>query len=437
LGSGTNWYNKNYGGDHLWSVQNYTRWHVATTTLPAAVAKLRLRFVINADPGVNREGVAIDDIHIYDNTMGIYNGVTMTSPVNQSIQGNSWIDFTSGGKLLASIHPNAQNLGSTDVQAYINTGPVRIDSNQYYHHRNITVKPANNNLADSATVRFYFLDSETEQLINATGCGSCSKPSSAYQLGIAKYNDVVDSFENGTIADNTQGSWSFIPSYQAIKVPFDKGYYAEFKVRNFSEFWLKKEAFNRIAAPPLQLGIFKVSKQSNNDVLVEWATLNEGNVSRFEIELAKGNDNYQQNNFIKIGEVPGLLNVPQPQAYNFTDIEPAKSGARYYRLKIIYRDGSYDYSIIKSVIFSEEYQTQIYPNPSNGIFNFVFQQNEGEVLGIKIYNLNGQLVHQSQNIATGFVQKIIIDLKQSRFSTGMYLVRVEGTNTRTFKIIKR
>ena len=32
--AGTNWYNKNYTGNHLWSIQDYTRWHVATIPLP-------------------------------------------------------------------------------------------------------------------------------------------------------------------------------------------------------------------------------------------------------------------------------------------------------------------------------------------------------------------------------------------------------------------
>ena len=64
-------------------------------------------------------------------------------------------------------------MGSTDAQAYIYTGAVRINSDQYYHDRNITIKPTTVNLADSATVRFYFLDTETEALINATGCRGC------------------------------------------------------------------------------------------------------------------------------------------------------------------------------------------------------------------------------------------------------------------------
>ncbi|MFL5773183.1 MAG: S8 family serine peptidase, partial [Flavisolibacter sp.] len=122
-GTGTNWYNKS--STQLWSVQDYTRWHVATTPLPTGFSKLRLRFVMQSDAGVNREGISIDDIHVYDNTSGIYNGSTITSPLSQTVSGNSWIDFKSGGQLVASIQPNNQNLGATDVQAFINSSAVR------------------------------------------------------------------------------------------------------------------------------------------------------------------------------------------------------------------------------------------------------------------------------------------------------------------------
>ncbi len=177
---------------------------------------MRLRVVLKSDPATNREGIAVDDIHIYDNTLGIYDGVTMSSPVTQNISGGSnWIDFTSGGKLVASIQPNGQNMGNTDVQAYINTGAVRYHTDQYYHDRNITIKPATTSLTDSVTVRFYFLDSETESLINATGCSGCSKPSMAYELGVSKYSDPDDNFENGTITDDNQGIWLFINPSQS------------------------------------------------------------------------------------------------------------------------------------------------------------------------------------------------------------------------------
>jgi hypothetical protein len=68
--------------------------------------------------------------------MGVYDGVTMASPVSQNIPGgNTWVNFVSGGKLVASIQPNNQNLGNTNVQAYIKTGGVRNDGKQYYHDR--------------------------------------------------------------------------------------------------------------------------------------------------------------------------------------------------------------------------------------------------------------------------------------------------------------
>ena len=44
------------------------------------------------------------------------------SPVSQNIPGGTaWINFVSGGKLVASVQPNNQNLGNTNVQAYIKT----------------------------------------------------------------------------------------------------------------------------------------------------------------------------------------------------------------------------------------------------------------------------------------------------------------------------
>ena len=105
------------------------------------------------------------------------------------------------------------------------------------------------------------------------------------------------------------------------------------------------------------------------DVLIEWITASENNVNRFEMELAKGNDAYQQNKFIKIGEVNSRGNSTTEQQYQFTDIENNKSGIRYYRLKIIDNDGRFNYSAIRPVVFDDEINWQVYPNPSSGIFN--------------------------------------------------------------------
>lgn len=438
-GTGTNWYNRNYSGFHVWSVQNYHRWHVATAALPTGLTNLRLRFVVSSDPFVTREGIAVDDIHIYDNTDSIYNGVTLTSPVTQTISGGtSWVDFKSGGKLIASVQPNNQNMGSTDAQVYINTGGVRNNSGQYYHDRNITIKPANRNLADSALVRFYFLDSETEALINATGCGVCTKPTMAYELGVSKYTDPDYNFENGTLADNHQGTWSFITSDKAVKVPFDRGYYVEFKVKDFSEFWLNDGGFTKSQPLPLRLISFTAKKQTNRDVLLEWITADEQDVDRFEIEVARGNEEYQRNHFSRLGFVSSQGNSSQQQHYRFTDTEPGKSGVRFYRLKMVDLDGSYRYSSVRPVMFNDEFTWQVYPNPSGGLFHLVLQANHQQKIFIKIYDVSGKMVKQEDLVANGFLQKLNVDLSGSNYPPGLYFIRAETENrAEIFRLVKQ
>lgn len=440
FGQGTNWYNKNYSGNHLWSKQDYTRWHVATTALPTTNnTSLRFRFVFNSDDGLSKDGIAVDDIHIYDNINGIYD-VTGTSPVvNQpAVNGSGWIDFIQAGKLIASINPNGQNMGSTDVQSYINTGAVRINSDQFYHDRNITIKPATINLADSATVRFYFLDTETEALINATGCSFCYKPSMAYELGVSKYSDADDSKENGTLSDNTPGNYIFINSANVKKIPFDKGYYAEFKVKNFSEFWLNNGGFDNNTPLPVQLISFTARKKNGKDVLAEWTTASEFNVNHFDLELAKGNAAYQQNQFVKIAEVISRGNSTTEQQYSFTDLENNKSGVRYYRLKIIENDGSFKYSAIRPVVFNEEISWQVFPNPSSGIFNLTYQASDGEPMTVKVYDVTGKTVKEYHLIANGFVQKLSIDIHEPGFANGLYLLDVKaGNRKQSFKLIRQ
>jgi hypothetical protein len=439
--SGTNWYNKNYAGNYVWSVQNYTRWHVATVPLPTGLSRLRLRFVIESDPYVSREGIAIDDIHVYDNVKGIYEGPPYTSVVtNQpAVNGMGWFDFEAAGKLVASVNPNGQNMGSTDAQTYIHTGAVRTNAGQYYHNRNITIKPTTVNLADSATVRFYFLDSETEALINATGCGLCSKPASAYELGVSKYSGA-DAVENGDILDNSgAGSWLFITAVNAVKVPFDKGYYAEFKVKDFSEFWLNNGGPNNNQTLPVELISFTAKKNANqSDVIVQWVTASETNTARYEIELAKGNEEYRQSNFVKIGEVLSNGNSNTQQQFAFTDAENYKSGVRYYRLKIVDKDGRFSYSTVRSVVFNNEIKWQVYPNPSIGKFNLVYQAGEGETITVQVHDVNGKSVQQVNTVATGFVQKIELDMSGSQFAKGLYLLEMHAGDTKqVFRLIKQ
>ncbi|MCF0057568.1 S8 family serine peptidase [Dyadobacter sp. CY356] len=438
---GTNWYNKTYTNNNAWSTQDYTRWHVATIALPAGSANLRLRFAVKSDGDITREGIAIDDIHIYDNRNGIYDGSSMSVAATSSAGEKEWINYTSNGALIASVYSNNQNLGATDVRVYINSGSIRNVNAQYYGNRNITIKPANYTLADSVTVRFYFLDTETEKLINATGCNGCGKPASATELGISKYSDNNDANEDGSVANNNSSGWLFINAPKVRKVPFDKGYYAEFKVKNLSEFWLSKETMGVVAPLPVELLSFTARKKdgpdSSTDVITEWVTSSEVNFSHFEVEVAKGNDALKLGQFIKLRDILADGSPKSGQHYSFVDYEANKSDVRYYRLKMVDLDESFQYSKAVSVIIENKIDWQVYPNPSKDIFNIVYQANVGDQVSVNVIDLTGRYSSQSNLSANGSVQKHQVNLGSAQFSPGLYFVEVvAGKKKEVFRVMK-
>jgi hypothetical protein len=438
-GQGYNWYNRNYAGNQLWSIQNYNRWHVATIPLPAGLSQIRFRFVMQSDDILSRDGIGVDDIHIYDNLFGIYEGVSMTTPVTQTINGGSnWVNFLSSGKLVASVQPNNQGMGATAVQAYINAGADRSTNGQYYHDRSITISPAIKSLTDSATVRFYFSDRETDSLIFATGCSVCTKPTQFTQLGITKYSDSTGTTENGLLTDNGPGKWHYYPANTFKRVPFDRGYYAEFKSNGFSEFWLNDGGIDKNHAFPVDLLNFTAIRLPDNNVQLDWRTAFEFGISRTEIEVAKGTDALLQNNFITIGTVNSAGHSAQPQNYTYADNEPGKNAIRYYRLKIIHNEGLYSYSAIKPVVFENTLLGTVYPNPSNGNFLLAFQAAAGEKIRATVYNAAGQIIKNPEAMAIGDVQKFSIDLSDGKYPAGVYVLRVSlGEIVKSFRVVKQ
>lgn len=63
-GQGINWYNN--AQRNSWDSAGRTTWHLASIDLPKGLSRLQLRFVLQSDAGITREGIAIDDVAIFD-----------------------------------------------------------------------------------------------------------------------------------------------------------------------------------------------------------------------------------------------------------------------------------------------------------------------------------------------------------------------------------
>jgi hypothetical protein len=88
--------------------------------------------------------------------------------------------------------------------------------------------------------------------------------------------------------------------------------------------------------------------------------------------------------------------------------------------------------------FEDEIKWQINPNPSAGKFNLIYQANDGLDITVKVFDVNGKTVKLYRSVATGFVQKINIDLDEPKFANGLYLLEVAaGEKRQSFKLIKQ
>ncbi len=416
VGSGTNWFDSS----NLSWRRNLQRWHVSSSDIPTGATNIRFRFLFSSNQLTQREGVGIDDIHVFDKAT-IYTGANTT--VSQPVSGSNWIHFNSGGNIVASINPMGQNLGNTDISAFIHTGAVRFTASQYYLNRNLVIRTANAP-TDSVIVRFYFTEQEAAALIGATGCTGCSKPTDAYAVGINKYSGTALN-ENGTLADNG-GAYFYITPQKTDIVPFNNGYYAEFKVLSFSEFWINTGGPFPTTPLPVTLLSFDGVKRSP-DIQLQWQTSSETNSSRFEVERSQD----KNNRFLTIGTVAAKGNSSQKTSYTYTDRNVLQKSSRFhYRLKMIDADGKYAYSNVITFTNRETdvFIENIYSNPGGSQLVIAVGNKLGvKDMQIRIINSMGQtLMSRKYNY-----QDTRIDI--GAIAAGSYMIEITGNNGAGFR----
>ena len=315
VGNGTNWYD-NTNRD-AWQLSN-TKWHVSSYAIPVTTARVKFRIVMLSDPATTYEGVGIDDIHIFDKA-AIYSGPDISSGLAQPVSGSGWINFDMGGNRIASINPNGQDLGNTTVKVFTNTGAERNNGSQYYLDRNIVIQPAIPPTG-KVSVRTYFLSTEADKLIGATGCPGCSTLSDAYQSGVLQYSSPVQAEENGTMSDDVSGVFHYLVPHQEVTViPYDNGYYAEYSVSRFSEFWISSQPTADVGLTALVAPTLSSACGLSNADTVQVKVKNYSTLDLTNIPVS-----YSVNGVIVTETIPG---IPASDSLIYTFAQPADLSA--------------------------------------------------------------------------------------------------------------
>ena len=160
--------------------------------------------------------------------------------------------------------------------------------------------------------------------------------------------------------------------------------------------------------------------------LLEWATAEEHNTSKYVIERsANGND------FADIGELNSIGNSSATTQYQFTDmnVDKLEIPSMYYRLRQIDLDGGFKYSnIIRINIAREVKRSVVFPNPTSGLITVSI--GDANLIGREamVYNETGTLIQRVLINGNNFT------INLSGQTNGIYLIRL--SETEILKVIK-
>ena len=330
-----------------------------------------------------------------------------------STNNNVWVPITDNtGAAVAEIKANGNNLGVISTSVYINGGPVRQDgANRLYLDRNLLITPAvQPNPAIPVDIRLYLKRSEFERL--QTAVNSLGQPS-----GINTINDVNFFKNNDACLGAVTNSASPVTVTGA---PWGENYVLTASINSFSSFYIANKN-NAALILPLTLLNFS-GKADKADGKLYWTTENEINTASFDIERSINGINFRSISSVTASNIPGV------HAYNYTDKDAVVSSLiYYYRLKQTDLNGSFKYSNVVKLSFSDKKNIVIFPNPVAGEINFTISTAQREEVTGRIIDNAGKTVKmQKWDLKSG---SNIITLDVSALVPGIFYMELKGIYT--------
>ncbi|MEM6396990.1 MAG: glycoside hydrolase family 9 protein [Bacteroidota bacterium] len=212
-------------------------------------------------------------------------------------------------------------------------------------------------------------------------------------------------WNTGWNGSNNENSWEI--TEPAI-------YYQAAYIRNLAGVMASDFALPVVYASPLQ------ARAQERDVLLTWRVAEEIDLSHYEIEHLDVNNDWNR---------VGRVNARALDRYQFRHENPIE-GMNNYRLKQLDLDGTFGYSNIATVQFSDRYaEIEIYPNPVVGdilyvknLPNFGSLPASGRQAGLKIYDAQGR------KLAEFTIESGTAEIDMAHFAKGWYGIELESSS---------
>lgn len=278
-----------------------------------------------------------------------------------------------------------------------------------------TVTNSNTAPLSTGKVRIYYSQDEMNQTI-IPGISS----SNWYKYEGDADDVLTDVYSNGIPSASL--ATAITPNVYGIE---DGVYYVEFHNINSLSSFIFLSSLETIPLPIKSLEF--TARGQNGKALLEWTTIGEQNIEKFEIERSEDGSKWKEIAAVAGKSAGGKSNTKLN--YSYTDEQPV-NGSNYYRLKQVDLNGRYEYSPVRQLVFSRPSGViTVAPNP---VSSELVVKGMAENSVITITNVMGQtMMHAVVNSGTHSID-------MSGYKTGTYFIsiRMENGSISNHKVIK-
>ena len=254
--------------------------------------------------------------------------------------------------------------------------------------------------------------------------GSSAGPALAYPVSFTLYEDLAPAGYNagdvqlGNAVTMTAPNTYLGGTSQITAPPIPNNSFKNYivAIRPANNCFQPKYVQSFCSTLPSSLISFSATRNSSSQVGLKWTTVSEQNSRGFDIERLLGNGNWENIGTVN-SKAPGG-NSNADLFYTYYDNNNFK-GISQYRLKQIDLDNRSKISEIRIVRGEDQKSGSVfvYPNPSNGKVNVVFENNGSAIHDLSLNDMIGRTIKQWKGVTANSIQ---ID----NLAPGVYSLRV-------------
>jgi hypothetical protein len=184
---------------------------------------------------------------------------------------------------------------------------------------------------------------------------------------------------------------------------------------------------------PLPVEMIKfVGTKKETSAMLQWATATEKNSSHFEVERS-----FDAKNFKTIGKVQSNGNSASVKNYQFRDEDAFMNNEPvvYYRLKMIDRDASFEYSNTISINNTDEEialaDVKVFPNPFTNDLYIDYKAAINET--VELRDMSGRVIFTQTLNSADMVHQLNLP---SNLNKGIYLLSFSNNTAKTVKVVR-